>query len=192
MRDFILFAVLALAATAARAENGFFYLGAGATSSSLSDSGELPDLKNNSWKAYVGVRPFKWVAVELDYIDLGSGSSTPFYNTQSVTVHEDGSAWAAYAVGILPVPLPVVEFYGKAGIARPKLNNTTTTTVFGFGNTPPTTSTTSTSNSSSGFAWGIGAQAHFSIAGLRLEYESFAMPDSSTAKVASLSVFLNF
>jgi hypothetical protein len=42
-----------------------------------------------------------------------------------------------------------------------------------------------------GFAWGIGVQAHISIVGARLEYEDLKIPNSSGAKVASLSVFLN-
>jgi len=70
--------VLALGPTATWAENGLFYIGAGVTSSSLTDNYindfAPTDLKNKSWKAFAGVRPFKWVAVEADYIDLGSGS----------------------------------------------------------------------------------------------------------------------
>jgi opacity protein-like surface antigen len=187
MRKLILLGVLPLAAPAARAENGFFYLGTGVTSGYLSDTAG-PDLKNNSWKAFAGVRPLRWLGAELEYIDLGSGTSMPFYNTLSVTEHADGSAWTAYAVGFLPVPLPVVEFYGKAGIARARLNTTTTTTFIGATDT----STTSSSSTGTDFAWGIGMQAHINIAGLRLEYESFNMPDSSTARVTSLSVFLSF
>jgi hypothetical protein len=73
----LLLTVLALHSTGARAGKGLFYLGAGATSNKLTDDtfSYVPtDLNNNSWKAFVGVRPFKWVAMEADYIDLGSGS----------------------------------------------------------------------------------------------------------------------
>ena len=67
MRKLMLLTVLTLGATAARAENGFFFLGAGVVRNSLSDItalGGLPDLKNTSWKAYVGVRPLNWLAAE--------------------------------------------------------------------------------------------------------------------------------
>ena len=72
----ILLAVLALGSAVAQAEISLFYIGAGVTNSTWTDTSYYPptDLKNTSWKAFVSVRPFKWVAVEADYIDLGSGS----------------------------------------------------------------------------------------------------------------------
>jgi len=80
MRKLMLLTVLMLGARVAQADNGFFYLGAGVTSSSLTDTYNYAptDLKNTAWKAFAGVRPLKWVAVEANYIDLGSGSATPF------------------------------------------------------------------------------------------------------------------
>jgi hypothetical protein len=50
----------------------------------------------------------------------------------------------------------------------------------------------SLSTNGSEFAWGIGAQAHISMVGARLEYENFNIPNTSGARVASLSVFLSF
>jgi hypothetical protein len=184
MRKLMLLTVLALGASAARAENGFFYLGAGVVRNSLTDItdlGGLPDLKNTSWKAYAGVRPLNWLAGELDYIDLGSGSSTTATGTGNVTAHADGNAVAAYAVGFLPIPLPIVDIFGKAGLARWKLSGDVNSLV-----SPGSLSTNGTE-----FAWGIGVQAHISLIGARLEYENFNIPNSSGAKVASLSVFLN-
>ena len=181
MRKLILLTLLALGASAARAENGDFYLGAGVVRNSVSDItelGGLPDLKNTSWKAFAGVRPLNWLAAEADYIDLGSGSSTSTTNTGNVTSHADGSAFAAFAVGILPIPLPVVDVYGKAGLARWKLNGN----VGSLG---------SLSTNGTEFAWGIGVQAHISMIGALLEYENFNVPNTSGASVASLSVFLN-
>ena len=195
MRKLILLTVLALGPTATWAENGLFYIGAGVTSSSLTDSYNYAptDLKNNSWKASAGVRPFKWVAVEANYIDLGSGRANTFFDLAGANTHSDGSAWAAYVVGFLPVPLPVVDFYGKVGLARWTLNSSYTAYYI----YPPDYltqhpgPTSSTSHTGTDFAWGIGAQAHISIAGVRLEYEAFDV-NGSTANVASLSVFLNF
>jgi len=181
MRRLMLLTVLALGASAARADNGFFYLGAGVVRNSLSDItdlGGLPDLSNTSWKAFGGVRPLNWLAAEMDYIDLGSGSST---TTSGGSAHADGSALAAYAVGFLPIPLPVVDVYGKAGLARWKLNGDVNSLV-----SPGSLSTKGTE-----FAWGIGVQAHISMIGARLEYENFNIPNTSGAKVTSLSVFLN-
>jgi len=176
MRKLMLSMALALAATVARADNGFFYLGAGVVRNSVSDItalGGLPDIKSTSWKAYVGVRPLDWLAAEGDYIDLGSGSSA--------SGHADGDAVAVYAVGFLPIPLPIVDVFGKVGFAHWKLN----------GNVNSLVSPGSLSTNGSEFAWGIGVQAHISIVGARLEYENFNVPNTSGARVASLSVFLN-
>ena len=185
MRRLMLLTVLALAASAARAENGFFYLGAGVVRNSLSDItdlGGLPDLSNTSWKAFAGVRPLNWLAAEMDYIDLGSGSSSTSSSAGNVTAHADGKALAAYAVGFLPIPLPVVDIYGKAGLARWKLNGDVNSLV----------SAGSLSTNGTEFAWGIGVQAHISMVGARLEYENFNIANTSGAKITSLSVFLNF
>jgi opacity protein-like surface antigen len=187
MRKLILLTVLALGSTAAQAENGFFYLGVGAARNSLSDLSDFglgplsPNLDNTSWKAFLGMRPLNWLAVEADYYDLGSGSGgDAFYQT-----HADGKAFAVYAVSFLPIPLPMLDIYGKAGLARSKVNGESSSTYM-LG------TTSSVSSSGTGFAWGIGAQAHISMVGVRLEYEGFSVPNSSDARVASLSVFLNF
>src|SRR5215475_9892033 len=114
MRSLMLLIVLAFATGAAHAENGFYYVGAGVVRNSLTDItdlGGLPDLTNTSWKAFAGVRPLNWLAGELDYIDLGSGSSTTTTGSGNISAHADGRAVAAYAVGFLPIPLPIVDIY---------------------------------------------------------------------------------
>jgi OmpA-like transmembrane domain len=182
MRKLILLAALVLGAGTAHAENGFFYLGAGVVRNSLSDItsiGGLPELKNTSWKAYAGVRPLNWLAAEADYIDLGSSSGT---NTAGSSGTTNGSAFAAYAVGFLPIPLPIVDIFGKAGFARWKYDGSVT--LLG-------SAATGFSTNGTDFAWGIGVQAHISLVGARLEYENFNVPNTSGARVASLSVFLN-
>lgn len=182
MRRLMLLTVLALGASAARAENGFFYVGAGVVRNSVSDItdlGGLPDVKNTSWKAFAGVRPLNWLAAEMDYIDLGSGSGSAATDVGNVPSHADGTALAAYALGFLPIPLPVVDVYGKVGLARWKLNGN----IGSLG---------SLSTNGTEFAWGIGVQAHISMIGARLEYENFNIPNTSGASIASLSVFLNF
>ena len=194
----VLLAVLALGTTVARAESGLFYLGAGVTKSSMTANlggvySAPTDLKNTSWKAFAGVRPLKWLAVEADYIDLGSGSTRQrFNNESSIDAYGESSAWAAYAVGFLPVPLPVVDVYGKAGVARWRLHSSFSV----VSNSPPYDTWISSTSSTTGtdFAWGIGVQAHVKMFGLRLEYERFEgfEVNKNTANVASLSVFLNF
>jgi hypothetical protein len=178
----LLLSLSALGAGAAHAENGFFYVGVGVVRNSLSDItsiGGLPELKNTSWKAYGGVRPLDWLAVEADYIDLGSNSGT---NAAGSSGNTNGSAFATYAVGFLPIPLPIVDVFGKAGFARWKYDGSVAA---------PSSNPLGFSTRGTDFAWGIGVQAHISMVGARLEYENFNVPNTSGARVASLSVFLN-
>ena len=192
MRRLMLLTVLALAAGVAHADNGFFYIGAGVSHndvSNITDLGNQADISGSSWKALIGIRPINMFAVEADYMDLGSGNSTytpPGIGcpspTCNATAHSDGNAYAGYVVGFLPIPLPIVDIFGKAGAAHWKLNGSVNSTVFapsGF------------SHSGTDFAWGIGVQAHVSMFGARLEYENFDIANTSGAKIASLSVFLN-
>ena len=186
-------AALAVGAGVARAENGFFYLGAGVSHndvSNITDLGDHADISDSSWKAYVGVRPLNTFAVEADYMDFGSGHATlpppPGVLCQINTncngsAHSEGSAFAGYLVGFLPIPLPIVDIYGKAGAAHWTLK----------GNVQSLAAESSFSRSGTDFAWGIGVQAHLSMFGARLEYENFNIQNTSGAKIASLSVFLN-
>jgi len=85
----------------------------------------------------------------------------------------------------------VVEFYGKVGVARWKLNSTLTEDCNNSFNTPPPPPTiTPRSYSGTDFAYGVGVQAHVKMFGVRLEYEGLDV-DSNPANVVSPSVFLN-
>ena len=195
MRKLVL--ALTLGVGAAHADNGSFYIGAGIARNSMSGISNAgiaySSINETSWKAFVAFRPISVVAGELDYIDLGSDSGTifqPGVGTCAVTVpncatasaSSDAKAVAAYAVGFVPIPLPLLEVFGKAGVARWKLNGRTGS-VFA--------QPSSFSNNGTDFAWGVGTQVHFGNIGGRLEYESFRVPSTNGASVVSLTVFLN-
>jgi hypothetical protein len=183
VRRLLLLTLLGLGAGTAHADNGFFYLGAGVSHNTVSeilDLGDQADISGASWKAFVGVRPINLFGVEADYLDLGSGSSCVSATCNS-TAHSDGNAFAGYLVGFAPIPLPIVDFFGKVGAAHWKLN----------GSVSSFSGASGFSNNGTDFAWGFGVQAHFSIVGARLEYENFNIHNTSGANVASLSVFLN-
>src|SRR5438874_2696283 len=108
--------------------------------------------------------------------------STPGSQTSAFvggTSHSDAKAFAAYAVGFLPIPVPYLDLYGKAGLARWKLN----------GSSPLVSAPFSTNGTE--FAWGGGVQVHIGNIGGRLEYERFNIPNTNGARVFSLAVFLN-
>ena len=188
MRRLLLVIALALGAGVAQADNGLFYLGAGVTSNKLNDIlvqvTAFPDVNKTSWKVFAGFRPISAFAVEADYLDLGSATvegaciTDCCYGGCRGLFQSDAQVFAAYALGFLPIPVPFLDIYGKAGLARSKLNTKE--------------SGSATSNRGTEFAWAVGVQAHISIVGARLEYEDLKIPNSSGAKVASLSVFVSF
>ena len=182
MRRLLLGLVLLAGASAADAGNPYFYVGGGISKDKLSDivnaGTNFADIDNTSWKLFAGLRPVSLFAVEADYLDLGSQTST-FVST---TTRSDAKAFAGYAVGFLPIPLPFLDVFGKAGLARWKLNGSALSPV-----SPPS----SFSNNGTEFAWGVGTQVHVGNFGARLEYENFRIPSTNGADVVSLEVFLN-
>jgi len=178
MQRLLLATLLALAAGAAQADDDLFYLGAGVSSNKISEITAInSDLNSISWKAYAGVRPINAFAVEADYLDLGSQTvNTTQYNT-SVNY----KAFAGYAVGFVPVPVPYLDVFGKVGLARWQS---------GGSSNSPDAALFSLSQNGTEFAWGVGAQAHIGAFGGRLEYEAFHIQNTNGAGIVSLSVFL--
>lgn len=191
MRKLLLAAALVLFGTAAYAQLPDVYVGAGVSRAHLDDIfgsdglGHHFDLHNTAWKAFVGVRPIPFLGVEANYMDLGRQSgSFGFNGINSTPTRVDAHAFSAFAVGFLPLPLPVpgigVDLFGKAGAARWSLNGRTTPSLFTL------------DDHGTDFAWGGGAQAHFGPLGVRLEYEQFNVANTSGAKVVSLDVAYHF
>src|SRR5262245_50128961 len=100
---------LALVGSTAHAVDHGLYLGAGVSQSKLDNVGEdfgagnLNDFKldDTSWKLIGGFRLLDNFAVELNYIDLGDETR----DVGAARFKVDGSAYAAYAVGLLPLPV---------------------------------------------------------------------------------------
>lgn len=182
MRRLLLLIALALGAGAARADNGYVYFGAGISRDKVSDivhgGTTFADIDSTSWKLYGGFRPLSLLAIETDYIDLGGRSSSGGIINNN---HSDANAFAGYAVGFLPIPLPLLDVFGKAGLARWTLDGSSISSIV-----PGNFSTDGTS-----FAWGVGTQAHVGSFGARLEYEGFRIPGTNGAKIVSLEVFVN-
>jgi OOP family OmpA-OmpF porin len=179
MRKLLVLLALALAAGAAHADNGTFYVGAGIARDNLKDiTATASDLNSTNWKIWAGFRPISVFAIEADYIDLGSQT----INNPVTSTHVDYKAFAGYAVGYLPMPVPYLDVFGKAGLARWQSSGSTS-----FGGP----GLFSLSDEGTAFAWGIGAQVHVGNFGGRLEYENFSIRNTNGANIVSLSVFLN-
>jgi outer membrane immunogenic protein len=170
---------LALAAGVARADD-LLYVGAGLTRNDVKDiASTASDFNTTSWKVLAGFRPISLFAVEADYINLGS-QTTSFSDS---TAHLEYKAFAGYAVGFAPLPIPYVDVFGKIGLARWSSSGSNVSLPGNF---------FSLSDNGTEFAWGIGAQVHFGSLGARLEYESFNIPNTNGANVFSLDVMYSF
>jgi hypothetical protein len=159
--------LVALAAPAAAADNGF-YLGAGITDTKFDvknfGSGSLDD---NSFKVIAGVRPLDWLAVEANYIDLGSDSS----NGAKVS----GKAFSAS--GLLIAEIAIVDLYARAGMVNWKFDG----------------SFNGIKNSQDGWepTYGAGVGLHFGSLGVRAEYETFDASDIDT-RINTVSVSFTY
>ncbi len=179
MRKFLLFPVLLLAAASAHADDGLaggnVYVGAGIMSANVDNlDGTGFNIDNTSVKALAGLR-FSLLGAEVDYYRLGSESRNLYFGRADA----DARAFAAYAVGYLP--LPILDFYAKLGLDRWQLNGSSANpSLFQF------------SDSGTKLAWGLGAQDHFGNFMVRLEYERLNMTTSDGARVVSLDAAFNF
>ena len=129
-------ALLAIAACgasgAAFADNPVgFYVGVGAGSSqNRSDDSRYgyPGYYNDyqfAWQGIVGIRPISMIGLEAEYIDFGQ----PYRHNGRYDFNVSGSdshptAPALFAVGYLPIPIPFLDIFAKAGVARLSTNVT--------------------------------------------------------------------
>ena len=184
---------LVLGASAAQAENGLLYLGAGIANDNLKDVAATDSSHGSTnWKALAGLRPLRLLAVEADYMELGG--TTVYYATPAivpfpggpVSTHVSYKAFTGYAVGYAPIPLPHLDVFGKMGLARWSARGGTK--AIGAGGV---SQFFYLSDDGTEFAWGASAQVHVGNIGARLEYGSFRIPSTNGAKIVSLTVFLN-
>ena len=162
------FSLLAFGTQASAADNGF-YLGAGVTQTKF-DADDLNDdfkLDDNSFKLIAGFRPLDWLAVEANYIDLGSESG----GGASI----DSNAITASV--LLLKEFQVIDLYARAGLAHWNVD----------------TNLSDLDDSGSEFTYGVGVGAHFGSIGVRAEYERFKLGDFDTdVNTLSLSVTYTF
>ncbi|HYL02850.1 MAG TPA: outer membrane beta-barrel protein [Steroidobacteraceae bacterium] len=186
MRKVLPFMALAFGAGVAQADNGLLYVGAGVSRDSLRDiAATNGNLDSTDWKVWAGLRPISLLGIEADYLDLGSQTLNSNFVSGSSSTHLAYKAFAGYAVGFLPIPVPYLDVFGKAGLAR--WTSSGGSSVFA----PSGNSFFSLSDNGTQFAWGVGGQLHIGNLGGRLEYESFNLRNTNGANIISLSVFLN-
>jgi hypothetical protein len=182
----LLAAATAAASTAALADNPLgAYVGAGVGASNVGNSdyydygyyGGYHD-NNVAWKAIFGVRPIPFAGAEAEWIDFGSGDGNPGYYSNGYFYSNSSShpkAALFYGIGYLPLPIPFLDVYGKAGAAR--LQTDITTYAYPSGYCPPPAAACSapvayrTDEWDWKFTWGAGVQYKWQDFAFRAEYE---------------------
>lgn len=171
------------------------YAGAGIGESTVrSDYGFDPDYPVDShphhtaYKVLAGIRPIPFVGAEAEYIDFGHPSSGDGYfnglNSLDYNADSHPKATVLSAVGYLP--LPFIDVFAKAGVARleTNLNSYTAglcTEIDPGGYCPPPVLSRQHAWETKA-AYGAGVQAHFLGLAVRAEYErinsTFGDPDA--------------
>jgi opacity protein-like surface antigen len=185
-----------------------FYIGAGIGHSQVRNDLEFNDIvwpsinsSGTGWKLMAGIRPLSFLGVEVAYIDFGSvngAASSPATATQgglNVTATSHPKAAALFAVGYVPIPLPYLDVFAKAGVAQLKLDiRATGQTTCSLSiptclveSIPPY----SASGTSPHPAYGAGAQLKSSSFAVRAEYERISA-SSGDVDLLSLGVTFTF
>ena len=155
-----LFAVLSAAAHAEDVIGLYAGAGVGQASVQASDSnfsGDSFKQNHSAFKVMVGVRPVPVVGGEFEYIHFGHTNGQ--LDNQPANVNLRGAAGFA----MFYLPIPIVNLYGKIGLARMQstLNETNNGSLFRFDRT------------NTDIAGGAGLQAKFGPLAIRAEGEVF-------------------
>jgi opacity protein-like surface antigen len=167
---------LALASAPAQAQvpGVDLYIGGGLGQSNLglsaSELGTLDfDEKDMAWKLFGGLRMASVFGAELAYIDFGKP------NGDDAEVKYKGLA--AFGMFYVPLPLPALDIYAKAGLARLDAD-----LEVGID---------SLSTDDTKFAYGAGLQLKFGSLAIRGEYERFKV-DEADPTLLSISFTKSF
>lgn len=166
-------AALALAcatAPAFSADKGL-YLGAALaqTESGLRASTFNYKDRDQGYKVIVGIRVLSLLAVEANYVDLGTSRAGG----------ASASTKATDAFALVFLPIPVVDVYGKLGYVSWKTDASAP-------------SLASFHTSGSDLAYGAGVQVHLGSLSARLEYEAFDAQAVARPTMLSLGATYTF
>ena len=188
------------AASSALADNPLgLYVGFGAGTSQIENnngyydpagfSGSFHD-HDAAWKVIAGLRPISIVGAEIEYIDFGNagGNSGYFHGNYDFDVGAHPKATVLFAMGYLPLPLPLLDVYGKLGFAHLQTDNIYLVSACGAnGNCPFSVSRFDQENNR--VAYGAGVQARVQDFAFRGEYERIS---SSYGDPATLMLSLTW
>jgi opacity protein-like surface antigen len=136
---------------------------------------------DTGWKVLVGIRPLALLGAEIAYTDFGhSNYSQGVPGGLNESVH--ASSTEALGIVYLPLPVPRLDVYGKAGVARLNYRASSSSGCLAcvFFNADYTATRV---------AYGAGAQLKFDRLAVRVEYERIS---ASNGDPSLLSVGLTW
>ncbi len=158
--------VLCAGATAVHGAETGLYLGGSFGSAQQNFDAATFDAHGSpiGYKFALGFRPIDLLAAEVSYIDFGRAfSGINYENTNAVGV---------FALGFLPIP--VLDVYGKVGLAE--WRTTAQSPTLGFHRT------------GANLAYGVGAGTGWGRLGARIEYERYRVSHSNDTAMASVGL----
>jgi Outer membrane protein beta-barrel domain len=137
------------------------------------------------WKVFAGFRPISLLGAELAYTDFGhpmASQGPPALFGLSYDASLRSKAATAFGIVYAPIPIPILDLYAKAGVARLQ-TSVDATGVFGCW--PPLQCAAypvavHRDQTDARFAYGAGIQAKLSAIGIRLEYERISVSGGDT------------
>jgi hypothetical protein len=135
------------------------------------------DEHHTAWKLLAGLRPISLVGAEVEYVDFGHPSALlgPQHSLSNFQADAQARAVGLFGVAYSPIPLPLLDIYGKAGFARLQTRVNASVVCTAGGDCPPARIGPGQpfylNRIDLRFAYGAGAQIKLAAFGIRAEYE---------------------
>ena len=133
------------------------------------------DQSDTGWKALVGLRPIPLFAAELAYVDFGHPTLSTTLGLGAYRWHADVLQRAQTLSGLIfvPIPIPMLELYGRAGIARLQSSGNPNDLECAPGYECPLIAYRNVrfNRTNTDFQYGAGLQLKLSKLAVRVEYE---------------------
>ncbi len=157
----------------------------------------VADFTHSAYQVMAGVRPLEFLGAEVTYVDFGSGGfrATGYapgpllpFPTGSVSGGRASQKGEA-AFAVLYLPVPVIDLYLKAGVARMTTDLSIGYQIPGVGTcmiSDPQCATAyaALQRTDTGFAGGVGLQWGIGSWAIRAEYERFDVAGASPSLAA--------
>jgi hypothetical protein len=134
------------------------------------------DEHHTAWKAMLGLRPIPVLGAELEYLDFGHPSVSSTFAELPLEADARVKGPALFAVGYIPLPIPLLDIYAKVGLAH--LQTTVNATNVGHyicsaacPNIAWIPGVYHLNRTAWSGAYGVGAQLKLSSIAVRVEYE---------------------